>query len=118
MKDLTVPEYKTLSILITETVLRATGTVCVGLSPARIEAVAFPLAEAVIDIVISQGNTAQKAAPVRMTNYTTFELWNQILDEISKTIPCVDSLEVIGCDLTRTQRQRFLEGKWRTEGNA
>lgn len=110
-------EDKGLSLLTTKIVLRATALVCVGLSPARIEAVAYPLAEAIVDIVIAQGNSTTKPQPVRMSNYTTFELWNQILDEVAKCIPCVDDLEVIGCDLTRSQRKRFLEGKWRTEGN-
>ena len=113
----TSQQDKPLSVQITEIVPRATATVCVGLSPARIEAVAYPLAEAVIDIVISQGNDVRKPVPVRMSNYTTFELWNQILDEIAKSIPCVDKLEVIGCDLTRKHRKQFLSNEWGTAGN-
>lgn len=114
---MTNQQDKSLVTLITEIVLCATATVCEGFSPSRIEAVAYPLAEAVIDIVMSQGNMEGKLAPVRMSNYTTFELWNQILDEVAKSVPCVDSVEVIGCDLTRAQRKRFLANEWRTEGN-
>jgi hypothetical protein len=104
---------KGLLALTTKITLAATAKVCEGFTPWRIEAIAIPLAEELIDIVISQGNTAYKHEPVRVSNYITFELWNQILDEIAKEIPCVSHVEVIGERITRGQRARFLEGSWR-----
>jgi hypothetical protein len=107
---------KSLAALTTEITMAATAKVCQGFTPWRIEAIAVPLAEALVDIVISQGNTAIKHHPVVVSNYTTFELWNQILDEIAKEIPCVSTLEVIGRDMTRAQRAAFLTGDWRKNG--
>ncbi len=107
---------RSLSQLTTKITLAATAKVCQGFSPWRIEAIAVPLAEALVEIVISQGNTALKHQPVIVHNFITFELWNQILDEVQKEIPCVTQLEVVGRDLTRTQRARFLEGAWRDNG--
>lgn len=107
---------KSLSALTTKITLAATAKVCRGFTPWRIEAIAAPLAEALVDIVISQGNTAYKHHPIIVHNYRTFEIWNQILDEIQKEIPCVSQLEVLGKDFTRTQRAQFLEGSWRNNG--
>ncbi len=107
---------QSLSALTTKITLAATARVCQGFTPWRIEAIAGPLAEALVDIVISQGNTAHKHPPVIVYSYTTFELWNQILDEIQKEIPCVSQLEVVGRELTRAQRAKFLEGSWRNNG--
>ena len=109
---------QSLSSLTTKITLAATAKVCHGFSPWRIEAIAGPLAEALVDIVISQGNTALKHAPVTVSNYITFELWNQILDEVQKEIPCVASLEVVGSNITRKQRAVFLEGSWRNNGKS
>jgi hypothetical protein len=111
-------ESKSLEALTTEITMKATAKVCQGFTPWRIEAIAVPLAEALVDIVISQGNTALKHPPVTVSNYITFELWNQILDEIAKEIPCADTIEIIGRDLTRAQRARFLAGEWRANGQA
>ena len=106
-------ERRPLSVLTTEITLKATAKVCQGFSSWRIEAIAVPLAEALVDIVIAQGNAAYKHPPIQVSNYITFELWNQILDEVQKEIPCVAQLEVVGRDITRTQRTKFLEGSWR-----
>lgn len=110
------PLSKSLTVLTTEITMAATARVCQGFTPWRIEAISVPLAEALVDIVVGQGNTARKYPPIRVSNYTTFELWNQILDEIQKEIPCVNQLEVVGESLTRSQRARFLEGGWKANG--
>jgi len=107
-------EPTSLARLTTEIVLRCTAKVCHGFAPWRIEAIAAPLGEALIDIIVSQGNSAMKHHPVTVSNYSTFELWNQILDEIQKEIPCANQLDAIGERVTRAQRAIYLEGAWRT----
>lgn len=101
---------------ITKIVLAAAYKVCRGFPPAVIEVVACTLAEGITDLVVEQGNTAHKPAPIVMSNFTTFVLWNRILDEVALSIPCVDSLEVIGISVTRTQRKSFIE-KFGTKGD-
>src|SRR6185369_13228913 len=99
---------KSLEALTTEIALRATAKVCQGFTPWRIEAIAGPLAAALVDIVIEQGNTAFRREPLLVNSYTTFEIWNQILDEIAKEIPCAGELEIIGKGFSRAERAKFL----------
>ncbi len=106
------PQEKTLSRLITEIALRCTAKVCVGFSPARVETVAAPLSEGLIELVIVQGDRLETADfAVKAPNYHCFELWNRIIDEIEKEIPIAAKIEVTAT-VTRAQRRNFNEGQW------
>lgn len=98
--------------MISEIVLRNTATVLEGAHPSRIEAVAAPLAEAVVDLVISQGSAKDPVIPIKSA--LVFFLWNDILDLIEKEIPAAGYIEVkLTVELTRKDRRDYSSGKWR-----
>jgi len=100
---------RSLQTLASEIVLRCTAKVLIGLPPDRIEAVAAPLTQGVIDMIVSQGEN--KHVPMTVNKgYPVFELWCRILDEIEKEIPCVANLEVVGM-VTRGERRAYLK-RW------
>lgn len=111
-----MPITRSLENLIFEIALRATAKVCEGFEPSRIEAIAKPLALALTDIVVEQGNDPVEKYPVEVSNYIIFEIWNQIMDEVVKEIPIGSRVEITGNKFTRTDRAKFLRGDWRVNG--
>src|SRR5688572_11920396 len=104
-----------LEATVTEIALRATATACPGMHPTRIEAVAVPLAAALVDVVIgneSGTQDARKKHHVDVHNYIVFELWNRILDEVEKEIPAAMQIEVTVKSCTRAERREFHSDKW------
>lgn len=113
-----------LESLISEIVLRCVGTVCFGFSAARVEAVAWPLRDAVVELVISAENQQQQQRGVgvgvavegsrdyplvmKADSYASFDLMCRILDHVELEIPIVGQIEVIGA-VSRSQRSRIVE---------
>ncbi len=104
-----------MELVISEITIRATAKVLgPGAHPSRVEAVSTPLAEAIEDLVIAQGN--QKENPVvTLKSYMVWELWNRILDEVEKEIPIASQIQVILTDpATRAERRVVASETWRT----
>jgi hypothetical protein len=104
----------TLEAKVTEIAMRATANACVGMHPSRIEAVAVPLAAALVDVVIGNEGSQQavQKQSVEVPNYIVFELWNRILDEVEKEIPAANQIEVYGT-CTRSDRRELMSEKWK-----
>ncbi len=100
---------------VTEIAMRATATVCEGIHPSRLEAVAYPLAEALMDVLIDRdsGETNEKMYRVEVPDYTVFELWNRILDEVEKEMIAANKIEVIVNRCTRTERRGLFSEAWK-----
>ena len=104
-----------LEVRVTEIAMRATASACVGMHPSRIEAVAVPLAQALVDVVIGNEEGKQgegKKHFVEVPNYIVFELWNRILDEVEKEIPAASQIDVSGL-CTRSDRREFMSEAWK-----
>lgn len=99
---------------VTEIAMRATATACVGMHPSRVEAVAVPLAQALVDVVIGQEGIQNSDVKifVETPNYIVFELWNRILDEVVKEIPAANQIEVAGI-CTRSSRLELMSDEWK-----
>lgn len=102
--------------VISEIVLRATSKVLGPTAhPSRVEAVAAPLSEALIDLVVAEGNTTSPAPVIDIGNYLVFELWNRILDEVEKEIPIAAKIEVVTKNIVKRSDRRFVNNEdWRT----
>jgi hypothetical protein len=105
-----------MELVISEITFRATSKV-IGKEahPQRIEAVAAPLAEALVDLVVAQGSNPKSLPVVDLKTYMVWELWNRILDEIEKEIPIASKIQVnlIG-GATRAERKAVTEETWRS----
>jgi len=99
---------------VTEIAMRATAKACEGMHPTRLEAVAVPLAQALVDVVIGNEGVqdSDKKHFVEVPNYIVFELWNRILDEVEKEIPAASQIEVAGV-CTRSDRRELFSDSWR-----
>lgn len=100
--------------LISEITMRATATVLgPEAHPSRVERIAAPLAEAIVDLVVSQGNSKDKTE-VTLDDFLAWEIWNRVLDEVEKEIPAVSRIEVIlNTKATRTFRRAVILGDWK-----
>ncbi len=98
--------------LTTEILYRCVATVCVGFSPARIAAIAEPLEEALVEMVIIQDKETPKVREITTSNYVVFELLNRILDMVELEIPVAAYIE-LKTAANRTDRRRFLSGAWK-----
>jgi hypothetical protein len=96
-----------LRLLISEIAYRATAKILVSYHPSRITAVAEPLVDFILGIVIALENK-QPLSPISTDNFVVWELWNKILDEIEKEIPAVKHIEVLGPKATRSERKRTV----------
>jgi hypothetical protein len=91
-------------------VLRCVATVCRDLKPAEVWRIAEPLIEAVTDAVVFQHELTQPGTmQVKTNHYVSFELFNRIIDEIAKEIPCADKINVWCENMSRAQRREYID---------
>jgi hypothetical protein len=103
-----MPQHDSLA-LISEIVLRCTAKVCHDIKPDKISNIADPLIDAVVDMVAFQTEEKPTGFSVKTNHYVSFELFNRILDEIAKEIPCADRVNVWCENMNRTQRRDYLD---------
>ena len=102
------PVYHSLENRIFEIVTRCIHTAWPTLTGDRVVAIAEPLTQAFLDIIVG-GTHGYGTEPytVKVASFTTFELWNRILDEIQKELPQAQWIEVTAERVTRSQWKAF-----------
>lgn len=100
--------------LISEITMRATSKVLgPGVHPQRVAAIAEPLVDGIMDLVVSQDSQSEPPA-VTFKDYVAWEIWNRIIDEIEKEIPVVSEINVVlNGQASRKDRALLVSDEWR-----